>query len=75
MIQCGEELIRICPTDSMRLEYSTNGGKLWIPRYHGSKSIGRFLNLMENGKELLATTSQGLCYSTNKGRLWVLRRH
>lgn len=72
MIHKGKELIRICPKDSHKLEYSTNEGRTWNTRYSGSSS-GNFQDLTDNGKEILATTEKGLYYSTNDGRTWNKR--
>lgn len=74
MINRGKEMIRICPTNTARLEYSTNQGRSWIVRFTGNSSTGNFSGLMDNGKELLGTTSKGLFYSTNDGRSWILRK-
>jgi hypothetical protein len=73
MLNCGKELIRICPTNPGKLEYSTNGGRSWIPRYSGNSSTGEFSDLTENGEEILGTTDKGLFYSTNDGRSWIPR--
>ena len=72
MINRGKELIRISPKDPNKLEYSTNDGRSWMTRYSGS-TPGRFEDLTDNGKEILATTSKGLYYSTNDGRSWMKR--
>lgn len=69
MINRGDELIRISPKDSKKIEYSTNQGRSWILRYNGS-----FSDLMDSGKEILGTTDKGLFYSTNEGRSWILRK-
>lgn len=73
MIQRGRELIRINPDDDRKLDYSTNDGRNWMPRYTGANS-GDFEELTDNGREILATTSKGLYYSTNDGRNWMKRR-
>ena len=72
MINRGKELIRICPTDRNKVEYSTNEGRSWYTRYSGS-SYGEFQDLTDNGKEILATTGKGLYYSTNDGQSWYRR--
>jgi hypothetical protein len=72
MLNLDKELIRICPNNSQKLEYSTNDGRTWSQRYSGS-SYGDFEDLTDNGKEILATTSKGLYYSTNAGRTWSKR--
>ena len=74
MINRGKELIRICPKDTAKLEYSTNGGRSWSSRFSGSSSTGQFSDLMDNDKEILGTSSKGLFYSTNDGRSWSLRK-
>lgn len=75
MINRGKELIRISPKDSKKLEYSTTEGRSWITRYPGNNGVGEFSDLMDNGKEILATTSRGLYYSTTEGLSWIVRRH
>jgi hypothetical protein len=75
MISRGKELLRICPNNSQRIEYSTNDGRSWIVRFSGNSSTGNFSDLMDNGKEILGTTSKGLYYSTNEGRSWIMRHH
>lgn len=72
MITKGDELIRICPKQSNKIEYSTTSGRSWHMRYSGSL-CGEFYDLTDAGKELLANTSKGLYYSTNNGRSWHKR--
>lgn len=74
MISRSKELIRICPTNTAKLEYSTNSGRSWLQRFNGNSSTGQFSDLMDNGKEILGTTNKGLFYSTNEGRSWLLRK-
>lgn len=74
MIITGKEMLRISPKDSKKLEYSTTQGRSWILRYPGNNSVGAFQDLMDAGKELLATTDKGLFYSTNQGRSWIIRK-
>lgn len=74
MINRGKEMLRISPKNNKSLEYSTNQGRTWTIRYMGSPVTGSFIDLMEDGKELLATTDKGLFYSTNDGRGWILRK-
>ena len=74
MINYGGELIRISPKDSKKLEYSKNNGLSWNVRYGGSGNYGKFIDLMDNGKEILSTTEKGLFYSTNKGLSWNVRK-
>lgn len=72
MINRGGELIRISPKDPDKLEYSTNDGRSWMTRYSGG-SAGRFEDLTDNGKEILAMTSKGLYYTRDEGRSWMKR--
>lgn len=74
MIKRGKELIRICPTNPAKLEYSTSNGGTWCTRFQGNASIGNFSDLMDNGKEILGMTNKGLFYSTSNGGTWILRR-
>ena len=46
----------------------------WNVRCGGSGNYGKFIDLMDNGKEILATTEKGLFYSTNKGLSWNVRK-
>ena len=73
MINMGEELLRISPKDSRKLEYSKNDGRSWIPIFGPSSNAGEFQDLIDNGEEILATTSKGLFRSKNEGRSWVKR--
>ena len=52
LINNGTEMLRVSPKG---VEYSTNGGRSWSPRYSGS-SCGTFIDLMAYGNELLAVT-------------------
>jgi hypothetical protein len=74
MINRGDELIRISPKDSGKLEYSKNDGRTWSTRYSGG-SAGDFEELTDKGDEILATTSKGLYYSKNDGRTWSKRHN
>lgn len=74
MIQHGNELIRICPSNPMRLEYSRDNGHNWMGiRYYGSGNIGTFLELTDAGNEILAQTTVGLCYSRDNGANFNVR--
>jgi hypothetical protein len=73
MVNLGNKLLRINPKDARKLEYSTNGGRVWITIFNGMSAVGTFQDLLANGKELLATTDKGLFYSTNEGRVWIKR--
>lgn len=72
MINTGDELIRISPKDSGKLEVSKNDGKNWSTRYSGGPP-GDFEDLTCSGDEILATTSKGLFVSKNEGRNWSKR--
>lgn len=72
MINRVKELIRISPKSKSKLEYSTTDGRTWNVRYSGT-GCGDFLDLTDNGKEILAQTSKGLYYSTTEGRTWNKR--
>ncbi|AFL82999.1 hypothetical protein Belba_0336 [Belliella baltica DSM 15883] len=72
MINRGKELIRISPTQPNKIEYSTSSGRSWMTRYVGS-TCGDFLDLIDNGREILGTTTKGLYYSTSDGRSWMKR--
>ena len=71
LINYGREMLRI-NTQKNAIEYSTNEGRNWIPRYTGSVA-GIFYDLLQFGNELLACTSKGIYYSTNEGRNWIPR--
>jgi hypothetical protein len=58
MLNRGKELIRISPKNKNRIECSTNDGRTWRTRYSGTV-CGDFLDLTDNDKEVLATTSKG----------------
>ena len=73
MIVKDNELIRICPTNHNKIEYSTSQGRVWITRCING-FYGEFLDLVVCGNELLATTEKALLYSTNNGRTWLLRK-
>lgn len=74
MINYGNEMIRISPKDSKKIEYSVNQGRTWNTRYIGSSNVGMFIDLMGAGKEILGTTDKGLFYSNTAGRTWNLRK-
>lgn len=74
MVNHGKELIRICPTSTEKIEMSPDGGRCWCQRYYGSPVTGHFSDLMDNGNELLGSTSEGLFVSHDDGRTWSLRR-
>lgn len=73
MIKYGGELIRISPKDNTKIEYSKNNGLSWTCR-STTTSTGGFIDLMDNGSEILATAQKGLYFSKNKGLSWTLRK-
>ena len=73
MINRGKELIRISPKDPRAIEYSPDGGRVWVRRYRSLSSQGNFEDLTDNGKEILATCEKGLFYSKNEGKIWIKR--
>ena len=73
MIKRGKELIRISPVSAGKLEYSSTDGRSWAVRFQPNSYIGDFLDLIDNGKEILAQTTKGLFYSTTEGRSWAKR--
>ena len=60
MIDLGKELLRINPKDPKKLEFSSNGGCMWMNRFSGVSNVEEFKDLVDAGKELLATTSQAM---------------
>lgn len=72
MILKGKEMIRINPTTKTKIEFSTNQGRSWIARSL-STVYGDFLDLTDNGKEILGMTTKGLYFSNNDGRSWIKR--
>lgn len=64
-----DELLKI-NTQKNCIEYSRNEGKSWHHQGDINKDFGEFMDLMDNGKELLGTTTKGLYYSKNKGKSW-----
>ena len=67
------KMIRISPKNKRRLEVSTNNGGSWMTRCVGAANTGEFLDLVDNGTELIATTENGLFFSTNNGESWIRR--
>ncbi len=72
ILDLGKELIRISPQNPCRLEYSTNGGKIWMLRCTVPLT-GGFLSLVNVGSELIAITTKGTYVSKTQGRTWVLK--
>lgn len=68
MIRHGSELIRISDRNPAQLEYSKNDGRTRIMLCSGTTSVGEFIDLTDNGREILAKTTRGLFYSKNGGR-------
>ena len=73
MLDLGKVMIRICASDSGKIEYSTNNGRNWYARFNGSSSIGEFEDLIDKDNEIIAMTTKGTFYSTNAGRNWYFR--
>lgn len=71
MIQRGKEILRI-NFQKNTIEYSIDGGRNWRSRYSGN-SAGKFIDLLDFGSEVLATTSKGIYYSSDDGRNWRTR--
>ena len=60
MIQHGSEIIRI-NTQKNTIEYSKDGGRSWHIRFFNiSGGKGIFVDLFDNGSEILACTSKGV---------------
>lgn len=74
MINHKNELLRISPNNSAVIEYSNNQGRTWGYRSRATGYTGTFCDLVDTGKEILATTTKGLFYSTNDGRTWGIRK-
>lgn len=72
MIILGKEIIRICPTNACKIEYSTNNGLTWYMR-NFDPNHGEFRDLVLNGSEIIALTSKGTYFSKNKGLTWLRR--
>ena len=71
VISIGTALLRICPTNNKKIEYSSNG-RHWTTHYTGS-IYGEFYDLLLFGSEIFAVTSKGLYVSKNEGRNWSSR--
>ena len=74
LIRYGGELIRISPKDNSKLESSKDNVSSFSLRCSGSSVYGKFLELMDNGPELLSVTDVGLFYSKDSGSTWYLRK-
>jgi len=74
MVKWKDKLIRINPnptSDSDKLQISADNGYNWC--MIGNHWGYQFQDLMENGDEILATTSNGLFYSRDGGLNWNKR--
>lgn len=71
MIQRGREIVRI-NMQKNAIEYSSDGGRNWHSRYTGN-TAGKFVDLLDYGKEIIACTSKGVYYSIDDGRNWHSR--
>ena len=60
-------MLRISPSDSKKIEYSTNQGRLWVTRFPGSPQRRKLCGPYGFGAEILGTTDKGLFYSPNDG--------
>ena len=72
MIIRGKELMRINPTDNTKIQCSHDNGLNWFNR-STSDSFGKFTDLVDNGNEILGTTSKGLYFSRDNGNNWSKR--
>lgn len=72
MIKWKNGLLRINPTVAKHIEFSPDEGRTWQFRYGGNQGDFEFLDLMENGNEIVATTTKGTYYSTC-GASWMWR--
>ena len=73
MIQHGSEIIRI-NTQKNTIEYSKDGGRSWHIRFFNiSGGKGIFVDLFDNGSEILACTSKGVFSSKEAGHRWHSR--
>lgn len=59
IINRGKELIRINPTNSMKLEFSITNGRTWLLRYPGNSGIGRFQTLWITVKKSSVQQTKG----------------
>ena len=71
MIQRGKEWIRI-NTIKNTIEYSKDGGRSWHIRF-ASSIAGSFVDLFDNGSEILGCTSRGIYVSKDEGHSWHCR--
>ena len=76
MVKWQNKLIRINPNptnQSDKLQSSSDNGYNWCMVGGNHFNLGQFQDLMENGDEILATTSNGLFYSRDGGLNWNKR--
>ncbi len=71
MIQRGKEWIRI-NTIKNAIESSKDGGRSWHIRF-ASSIAGSFVDLFDNGSEILGCTSRGIYVSKDEGHSWHCR--
>ena len=71
MIQRGKEWIRI-NTMKNAIESSKDGGRSWHIRF-ASSIAGSFVDLFDNGSEILGCTSRGIYVSKDEGHSWHCR--
>ena len=71
MIQRGKEWIRI-NTIKNAIESSKDGGRSWHIRF-ASSIAGSFVDLFDNGSEILGCTSRGIYVSKDEGHSWHSR--
>ena len=71
MIQRGKELLRI-NTQKNTIESSKDGGRSWHIRF-ASSIAGCFVDLFDNGSEILSCTSRGIYVSKDEGHSWHSR--
>lgn len=71
IIQRGKEWIRI-NTQNNTIESSKDGGRSWHTRF-SSDCKGIFVDLFDNGTEILACTSKGIFSSRDEGHSWHSR--
>ena len=68
MIVTHQDLLLRVNTQKNCIEYSKNDGKTWSKQGSVGSNGGDILDLLDNGSELLATTTKGLYYSKNQGK-------
>ena len=71
IIQRGKEWIRI-NTIKNAIENSKDGGRSWHIRF-ASSIAGCFVDLFDNGSEIISCTSKGIYVSKDEGHSWHSR--